>query len=277
MKGRKSAYFKKQNLLKMINGNYNSPDLNIIKVSAVIITYNEAVNLKRTLSQLYWCDEIVIVDSYSNDDTLSVCRDYKCKIVQRYFEGYGKQKRFGVSQALNEWILFIDADEYLTQELVTEIKKELKNSVNYSGYKIPMNLVFRGKEFRFGKESNRYFIRLFKKKDTEISSDKVHEKIIVNGKCKKLKNKILHYSYNNIHQCINKLNCYSTIGAEMENEKGKRKHQILIYIAIPYYFVRYYLIDRNFLNGVNGFYWSFYSTVYHFSKYVKMKDLDARN
>ncbi len=82
------------------------------------------------------------------------CRDYKCKIFQRYFEGYGEQKRFGVGKALNEWILCIDADEYLTWDLVSEIKEELKDPANYSGYKIPMNLVFRGKEFRFGKESN---------------------------------------------------------------------------------------------------------------------------
>src|SRR5450755_1416642 len=92
----------------------------IRKVSAVIITYNEAVNLPRTLSQLYWCDEIVIVDSFSTDGTDSIAREHHCKIIQRAFKGFGEQKSFAISQCKNEWILCLDADEYLSNALVEE-------------------------------------------------------------------------------------------------------------------------------------------------------------
>ena len=244
------------------------------KVSAVMITYNEASNLVRTLSQLYWCDEIIIVDSYSTDDTIAICRQYGCKIFYHSFAGYGEQKRFAIGKASNDWILCIDADEYLTPLLVDELQRELKDTCDYKGYLLPMNLVFREQEFKYGRESHNHFMRVFHKNYCRVSNKKVHESFEVTGPVKKLKNIILHYSYRDIKQFISKLNCYSTLGAEENIENGKKRSQALIYIAIPFYFIKYYLLDRNFMNGKNGFYWSALSTFYHFTKYIKMQDLE---
>lgn len=244
------------------------------KVSAVIITYNEEANIRRTLKQLHWCDEIVIVDSYSTDNTVAICREFDCHIHFKEFEGYGSQKRFAVSKASNDWVLCIDADEVLSNELVeeiTQIPSEVAEA--HSGFSFRMNLVFLGKEFRYGKESGRYFMRLFNKQQGGFTNDKVHEAIKVNGPVMKLNHIILHYSYTSLHQCLEKNNRYSTYSAEMAFSKGKDKPMAVILLGLPFNFIKYYFLERNILNGVKGFYWSVFSTYYHFSKHVKLKEL----
>ncbi len=126
-----------------------------IKVSAVIITCNESRNIARTLSKLYWCDEIVIVDSYSTDNTVAICEEFGCRIFSKTFEGYGPQKKYAVAMAKNDWVLCIDADEVLSDALILEIRAELDSNPPFVAYELPMNLVFLNKEFRYGKESRR--------------------------------------------------------------------------------------------------------------------------
>jgi glycosyltransferase involved in cell wall biosynthesis len=245
------------------------------KISTVIITYNEEQNLRELLPLLYWCDEIIIVDSGSTDQTLDVCRSYNCKIFYRKFEGYGAQKRYALSLAENDWILSLDADEILSNELVAEIKQEMI-SPSADGYYIPMVFVFMGKEFRYGKENWRYFLRLFNRKRGDFSDDIVHEQISVDGSCKKLSGNIYHYSYRNFAQYFEKFNRYSSLAAEIAYTKGKRRSVIAVLFALPVNFLKYYLLERNFLNGWSGFYWSVFSSFYHFTKYIKLRELYAR-
>src|SRR6266700_5485201 len=173
-------------------GNRVSP---LVKVSAVIITYNEEKNIRRTLSQLYWCDEIIIVDSYSTDRTVNICKEFGCQVHFRKFDGYGTQKKFAVSKAINTWVLCIDADEVLTDKLIDEIGDSLKEDTEYAGFSFPMNMVFLDKEFMHGKESRRYFLRLFNRQSGGFTEEKVHEGIRVTGQVKKLQHTISHYSY----------------------------------------------------------------------------------
>lgn len=244
------------------------------KVSAVIITYNEAQNIRRTLSQLYWCHEIVIVDSHSTDATVGICKEFGCQVFYREFDGYGSQKRFAVSKASYDWILCIDADEVLTDDLVHEITSMPAWDLSeYAGFSFRMNLVFLDKEFLYGKESGRYFLRLFNKQKGGFTEDKVHESIRVNGPVKKMNYIIRHYSYTSLHQCLEKSNRYSTYSAEMAFSKGKDKPIVVVLLGLPFNFIKYYLLERNFLNGMKGFYWSVFSSYYHFAKHVKLKEL----
>ena len=243
------------------------------QVSVVMITYNEAVNLRRTISQLSWCDEIIVVDSFSTDGTDRIARDMYCRVIQRVFESYSKQKSFGLSQAKNDWVLCLDADEYLTSELVEEIKQELQHPENIQAFAFPSNLVFRKQRFKFGRESKRLVVKLFNRQTCHMSDDRVHEKIIVKGRIKNLKSRLLHYSYRDITQYFIKFNRYTEWGAEKYFLKGKRKSTSVILISLPYYFLRYYLKERNIFNGMNGFYWSVLMAFYHFVKYIKLEDL----
>lgn len=242
-------------------------------VSAVMITYNESKNLRRTLSQLSWCDEIIVVDSFSTDGTECIAREMHCKLIQRAFDSYGEQKAFAIAKSRNNWVLCLDADEYLTSELVEEIKQELQQPENIQAFAFASNLVFRKQRFRFGRESRRMVVKLFNRNTCHMSKDRVHEKIIVQGRTKNLVGRLLHYSYRDITQYFNKFGRYTEWCAEKYFLDGKRKSIPVILISLPYYFLRYYLADRNFLNGMNGFYWSALMSFYHFVKYIKLEDL----
>jgi glycosyltransferase involved in cell wall biosynthesis len=245
------------------------------KVSAVIITYNESANLRRTLSKLYWCDEVVVVDSYSTDSTVAICSEFNCTVYFNRFESYGRQKQYAVSKAKNDWVLCIDADEVLTDSLVAEIQAALKAHPHYAGFELAISLVFFRKEFLFGKESCRHFLRLFNKTKGGFNSSPVHEKVELNGPVSRLHHKILHYSYSSIQQCCEKGNRYSTLAAIKAVEKGHTKPLWLVIIALPFYFIKYYLLELNFLNGPEGFYWSVFSSYYHFIKYLKIREYYA--
>jgi glycosyltransferase involved in cell wall biosynthesis len=249
------------------------PPITQFAVSAVIITYNEAKNLARTISQLTWCDEIVVVDSFSTDGTDRMARELGCKVIQRAFESYGEQKSFAISKSRNDWVLCVDADEYMTSDLVEEIKQEIQHIENIQAFAFPSNLVFRNQRFRFGRESKRMVVKLFNRNTCCVSSDRVHERIIVNGKIKNLEGRLLHYSYRDITQFFVKFDRYTEWCAEKYYLEGKRKWRPVILTSLPYYFIRYYLADRNILNGMNGFYWSALMSYYHFVKYLKLEDL----
>lgn len=246
------------------------------KVSAVIITYNEEGIIQQTLSRLWWCDEVVIIDSGSTDQTAALCRAYGCAVYTRTFDGFGEQKKYGVSKARNNWILCIDADELLTNELIDEIREEMSKPVlEFEAFSIPRNLVFMNKVFRHGKESTSSVIRLFNRQKAAWDGAVVHERVLVDGQTKKLNNKLLHYSYNSYSQFIHKLNLYSTLGAKKLQERGKNKHKLVVALGIPFNFFKYYIIDRNFLNGYRGFAWSSLNAFYHFVKYLKLQELKS--
>ncbi len=241
------------------------------KISCVIITLNEEENLKKSLPALSWCDEIVVVDSGSTDKTLDVCREFNCKTFNREFDGYGSQKRFAVSKAENDWILSIDADEIVTEELQKEIINELSNEeIPYAGFQIPRTLYFLGKRFNHGRENKDFHLRLFNKNYGNYTDDNVHDRIVVNGKIKKLKNELLHYSYSSIHQYFEKFNSYTTKAAEALYKQGKKKSIGVIVISFPFYFIKSYFLKGNWLNGFQGFIWALFSSLYPVVKYFKL-------
>jgi len=243
-------------------------------VSTVIITRNEESNLRRSLPRLTWCDEIIVVDSGSTDKTIEVAKAFGCSIYYRKFDGYGKQKQFAVSLARNKWVLCVDADEVLCDELVREIRNEMLNP-SADGYLIPRTFIFKGREFRHGKEAWNYVLRLFNKEAGNFNDSKVHEKVILTGKQKRLKNNMLHYSYRNNEQYFSKLNKYSSYSAEMAFRQGKHRSLISVIFAIPVNFIKYYFVERNIFNGPNGFYWSVLHAVYHFLKYMKIREMHS--
>jgi glycosyltransferase involved in cell wall biosynthesis len=249
-----------------------SEDFN--KVSAVIITYNEEAIISKTLSKLWWCDEIIIIDSGSTDKTVKICEEYNCSIYYRSFNGFGEQKRYGVSKAKYDWILCIDADEILSDSLIEEIQTELNNTNTLpSAFEMPLNLVFMDKVFKYGKELNCTRIRLFNKKAGNWDGAVVHEKVNVNGDVKQLKSKILHYSYSSYSEFLKKIDLYSTLGAKKLLQNKNKKSKLVTILGIPFNFFKYYVLDRNFLNGFQGFTWSVLNSVYHFIKYLKLQEL----
>lgn len=246
-------------------------------LSVIIITFNEEVNIRRTLSRLAWCDEVVVIDSFSTDKTLEICESFGCKVIQHGFEGYGKQKQFALSQAKNNWILSLDADEVPSDELVTSIQDAMQKPHDCQAYFISRSMVFQGRAFLYGSESSRYILRLFNKQHGQFTADNVHEKIVIDGASKRLKGNLLHYTSSSIHNAVEKLNSYTTLGAEIAFNNGKRKNFLMILLGAGWSFVASYFFQLNFMNGVEGFYWSSFNSYSHFIKYSKLQQMQRNS
>lgn len=247
-----------------------------MRISAVIIARNEAENLSKSLPKLSWCDEIVLVDDESSDSTVDVALSFGVKVHSRKFDGFGTQKKFAVSKASNNWILNIDADEVLSDELIAEIS-QLKEDNQTNAFTIPIRHVFLGKIFRYGKESSYRHLRLFNRNHGNFDEAAVHEKVHIEGQIGNLKNIILHYSYKNLDHYFEKFNKYTQIGAVKLKSKGKSRSLIACLASFPIYFFKHYFIYRNFLNGWQGFVWSYLNAWYHTVKYLKLYELNRKS
>lgn len=244
----------------------------VVKVSAVIITYNEAKNIRRTLAQLDWCDEIVVVDSFSTDDTVAICREFNCTIYLKKFEGQGTQRQYAVSRASYDWILSIDANEVLSEALFMEIVAVLRENSGYTGYSLANSLVFFDKEFMYGKESRHYYLRLFNKNYGNFTDDPADAKVKLTGPVCKLRHKMLHHSCRDIFQWEEKYGRYTLLAALTAVTKERDKRLALILLSLPFYFFKHYLLELNFLNGAQGFYWSALNTWHWVIKYKNNVD-----
>lgn len=241
------------------------------KVSVSIITYNEEKVIEKCLEKLYWADEIVVIDSGSTDNTVAICEKYKAKVIYHKFENFGLQKQFALNQTTNNWVLSLDADEVLSDKLIEEIKTLDFSKAN--GFMIPRTHVFLNKVFHYGAESKRPILRLFNKQQGKFTEAKVHEVIEVEGKISALKNEMLHYTVFDISTAINKQIKYALLSGELLFEKNKKPSVLKTVVKFKFDFIRYYFLQRNFLNGYQGFVWSMFSAFCGFLKYAKLNDL----
>ncbi|MBK7629744.1 MAG: glycosyltransferase family 2 protein [Ignavibacteriales bacterium] len=219
------------------------------KISAIIITGNEENNIKDCLKSVQWADEIIVVDSESTDKTVEIAKDFTDKVFIRKWSGYSSQKTYALSLATNDWVLSIDADERVSEELSKEI---LGLDLNlYSGYYIKRDNYFLDKLIRGCGWGNDMQLRLFKKSEAKLSERMVHEKFIVNGSLANLKNSFAHYSYKNLNDAFTKINNYSTLEA---NEKVDKKtvNLFTLLISPAFYFLHHFIIRRGFLDGIHG-------------------------
>lgn len=244
---------------------------NGLKVSAVIITLNSGQTLEKTLRSLNWCDEIIVVDSGSSDNTQEICLRYNCRFYHHPFNGYGEQKQYATGLASNDWILSIDSDEVITRPLQEEIIRNLSaGDVACAGFMLPISLVFMGKEFRYGKEASMLHLRLYNRRFGGFNDNKLHEKIILNGEIKRLKNIILHNSYRDLAHYYEKFNKFTSFATQDAIRRNKRTGKWQILFKLPATFVVIYFVQLNFLNGFPGFVWSVNSAFYSFVKYLKL-------
>lgn len=242
-------------------------------ISVFIIAFNEEKIIARCLEKLSWANEIIVVDSGSSDKTVQICEKYKSKVIYNKFENFGKQKQFALNQTTNNWVLSLDADEVLSDELILEIKS-FDFSKDYNGYLIPRTHIFLNKVFKFGSENKKPILRFFNKQYGKFIENKIHEVIEVEGKIGVLKNEMLHYTVLDISTAIQKQVKYSLLSGEFLFEKGKKVPLIKVILKFPFDFFRFYLLQRNFLNGYQGFIWSILSAFGSFVKYAKLYDLN---
>ncbi|RUT50540.1 glycosyltransferase family 2 protein [Campylobacter fetus] len=230
-------------------------------ISFVVLTFNSKKYIKEVLSSISWADEVVVVDSGSNDETLSICSEFKnVKITHQKWLGFSAQKQLGVDLSKNEWVFVLDSDEVVTNELKNEITNELKNH-KFKVYKVARLNYFFGKPIRKMGLYPDYTIRFFNKNYAKFDSRSVHESVITNSKIGVLKNHFIHHAYESVEQFINKQNSYSSL--------NKKSNKIKAVLNPCWTFFKLYILKGGFLEGWNGFVIAKLYSEYTFWKYIK--------
>ena len=238
------------------------------KISTVIITKNEEANIVRCLKSISWVDEIVVVDSYSQDNTVEICRKYNCKVIQNKWMGFGKNKKLAVEQASNSWILSIDADEEVTEALKLMIEKILEDP-KFNGYNIKRTSFYLGKKIKYCGWNRDFPLRLFNKKFGNFNEKEVHESVKIIGEKRQIESPLFHYTYPTINSHIRKMNLYSELSAAELINKGKHYSILSSVIFGIAKFVNMYFIKLGILDGKVGFILCYNSAFGIYLKYVK--------
>ena len=249
------------------------------KISAIIITKNEILNIAECLTSLTdFVDEIVVVDNESADGTVKIAEQFQAKVIQTTsWPGFGPQKNVALGHVTHEWVLSIDADERLTPELIYEMKSALSDSQDITCFSIPRLSQYCGKFIHHSGWYPDYVDRLFKRGHAQFSDHLVHERLIPSGKTKKLKNHLIHYSYRNFEQVIQKVNRYSTLGAEQAFQKGKSSSLFSALVHGFWAFFRTFILRLGFLDGKYGFALAISNGQASYYKYIKLMHLNQQN
>jgi glycosyltransferase involved in cell wall biosynthesis len=244
-------------------------------ISAIVTCFNEENNIGGCLESLRWCDEIVVVDSFSTDRTVEIARQFTDRVIQREWAGYRNQKMFAHAQATKKWVLILDADEQVSPELKAEIQEALaRDRGRYSGYSMPRLVFYLGRWWRRGGWYPDYKLRLFRRDQAQWGGTDPHDRVIVNGKTRKLRSPIYHFSYRNIEDHVQRINRYTTISSDELKKKGRR-WRVTDAVGRPLVrFLRSYIFERGFLEGFAGLYIAVSASVYVFLKYAKLWELE---
>jgi len=224
-------------------------------LSVILITRNEEANLDDCLASLEGiAQQIVVVDTNSADRTLEIAQKYGATIAQPSdWPGFGPQKNRALDLATGDWVLSLDADERLTPALRSEIVTAVHHSAQINCFAIPRLSWYCGRFIHHSGWSPDYVDRLFKRGTARFSDDLVHERLIPNGAVAKLENPMLHYSFMNYSQVLQKLDRYSTASAEQAFAQGKTSSPLKAVLHGVWAFIRTYIIRAGFLDGGQGF------------------------
>lgn len=243
---------------------------NTVKISALAITLNEAEAIEPFIQSLWFADEIVIVDSFSTDETVAIASQHEKVIVhQRKFDNFSSQKNFALSKASNDWVVFFDPDEEITKALADEMLLVLENPVAQAYY-VKRRIHFMGKPLKYSGFQTDWVVRLFHKEYCRYNDQKVHEVIETTGKTARLKNRLPHHSYKSFDDYTGKLHRYSELQAQTLYEK-KKKPNLYHFLFRPFYrFWHQYLLRLGILDGKEGFILAYINAFSVFKRYVNL-------
>ena len=251
----------------------------MIKLSGVIITFNEGKNIERCLQSLIKVvDEIVVVDSFSTDNTKEICLKYNVTFIEQEFLGYIEQKNFALKQASNDYIVSLDGDEALSERLQKSII-ELKSNWQYDGYYCNRFNNFCGQWIKHSDWYPNKKLRVFDRRVAQWKGINPHDEIVLkdNRKVGKLKGDILHWTYQSYTEFNEKTDYFSTISAQAYYDKGKKAPFYKIIWNPIWAFFKAYILRLGFLDGKNGFVISVQTGNITYLKYTKLRRLYRNN
>ncbi len=246
-------------------------------ISACVLTFNEESKIRRCLQSLTWCDEIVVLDSFSTDKTVAICREFTDRVYQHEWQGYVGQRNLLRGMAQSPWILFIDSDEEVSPPLRDEILAEFKKGTDhYVGYEFPRQVYYLGQWIRHGEWYPDLKLRLFRKDCGRTEGEEPHDKVVVNGPVRRLKNPLWHYTYDDIRDHLETINRFSGITANQRQLSGKTfRWSDLVFRPLLRFFKGYFL-RGGFRDGARGFLIAVFCAFGVFAKYAKQWEQKTR-
>ena len=242
-------------------------------ISAVVLTKNEEKNIKECLETLNWCDELVVIDDYSEDKTVEISQKLGAKVFQRHLDDdFACQRNFGLKKAKGEWILFVDADERVTPALAGEISNLKSQISNFSGFHLKRRDYFLGRWLKHGETANVKLLRLAKKNAGKWQR-KVHEFWqIGEGRVGELKSPLLHYPHKNLTDFFESINWFSSLNAEVFCCQGKGL-KFLEWGKPMAKFVQNYFFRLGFLDGFPGLVMALMMSLHSLITRVKVREV----
>ena len=242
-------------------------------LSVTLITLNEESNIRTCLDSVRFADEIIVVDSGSRDLTQSIAKEFKAQVFQESWKGFAGQKNSAQDKAKGPWILNIDADERVTEELRLEIQEALKKDPPVAGFRIPRKNFFCGQWIRHGGWYPNFQLRLYRKEAGKFAPREVHEQLEVKGPVGTLNSPLEHYTYRSISDYLKRMDRYSELSARQYLKDGRRVSWPTILLRSWFTFVQMWVLKRGFLDGANGLILAALYSQYTFLKYTKLKQL----
>lgn len=242
-------------------------------ISVTIITLNEEKNIERCLQSLRWADEIVVLDTFSSDRTVELCRKFTDKVFQEKWHGYGQQKNLCASRTSHRWVLNIDADEVVSPECAQAIQKELQTGPGHPVYQFPRKNFFGGRWVRFGGWYPDKISRLYDKTKVSFKESQVHEKLDPDDDSGVIHEPLLHYSYQGFEDYIDRQNRYSSLYAAEKMKSGWEANWTHLYLRPPWALFKNFVVRQGFREGFLGMFLALSAAFYTYLKYAKTKKI----
>lgn len=235
-------------------------------ITATIIAFNEENKIEECIKSVLWCDSIILVDSGSTDNTIKIAQELGAVVISNKWEGFAKQKAFAIKQAKTKWVLSLDADERISDELKNEISNLSENDI--IGYYIKRENYFIGKKISTCGWEQDYQLRLFQKDNTSVTDKLVHEGFIVKGKTEVLKSSMIHLTYDSITQALSKINSYTSLQAK--EMKDKKINIFSLFLRTLSQFLRIFISLKGYKDGIHGLILAFFNSLTTMLAYSKL-------
>ena len=240
------------------------------RLSVVVITRNEAANVRAALESVRWADELVVVDSGSTDETVRIARQIANRVTRHAWEGYGAQKNFASGIATHDWILSLDADERVSPALGREIRALLAAEPAARGYRLPRVTRYLGRWVRSTDWYPDLQLRLYDRRDARWNDRLVHESVAVDGPVGRLQGELEHHAYRDISHHLQTIDRYTTLAARQMLREGRRAEWVDLTVRPPAAFLRNYVVRRGLRDGAPGLIVSLLNAGYVFLKFAKL-------
>ena len=243
---------------------------NASHVSGVVITFNEAGNIRRCLESLKICDEVLVVDSGSDDETCEIARSMGARVVHQDWLGFGLQKKYAVNQAKHDWVLCLDADEWVSDALSRSIQQLLESPPAHYAYRFPRRNILLGRALRFGGGYPDNKLRLFDRRHAQWNQASVHEEVETTTPVGLIKADLMHDTAPILPVAMAKWAKYASMQAEAMHAGGVRSGWVRILFSPPARFLKLYFLKQGFRDGLAGMAAAAFSSFFCFLKYVEL-------